>query len=193
VTKSTGYSLIEILFVLALFGTLSAIAIPMTANSLKHFRITGDTRGIASTIALAKLRAAATLSRARVYIDLNGQSYHLETRKTGASEWVTEGGTIHLSPGVTLEYGGLPSGPPDTEGAIAQAPQCRNASDTPIEHTACVLFNSRGIPVDSTGSPTGVAAVYVTDGMAVDGITVSAAGLTQVWQSPPSSAEWVKQ
>jgi prepilin-type N-terminal cleavage/methylation domain-containing protein len=192
-TKSPGYSLIEILFVLALLGTLSGIAVPMAANSIRHFKISGDARGLAGTMALAKLRAAATLSRARVYIDLNGRSYRVETQRPGTSGWAADGGTLHLAAGVTWDYGSLSSGPPGTEGSIAQAPPCRDAGDTPIDGTACVLFNSRGIPVDATGSPTGGAVVYVTDGMAVNGVTVSTAGSTEVWQSPPSSAAWVKQ
>jgi len=33
-----------------------------------------------------------------------------------------------------------------------------------ISNTACILFNSRGIPVDSTGTPTSNDSVYLTDG-----------------------------
>jgi prepilin-type N-terminal cleavage/methylation domain-containing protein len=189
-----GYSLLEVVLVAGLIGVLSAIAIPMTANSLKTFRISGDARGISGMTALAKLRAASALSRTRVYIDQDAGSYRLE-RKNAASGWITEGGTTYLSTGVTLWHDDdLSTAPPDTQGpAVAQASKCLDASDTPIEKTACLMFNSRGIPIDSTGTPTGVAAVYVIDGMVVYRITVSATGLTQVWQTPSPDATWVKQ
>ena len=43
-----------------------------------------------------------------------------------------------------------------------------------IANTACIMFNSRGVPIDSTFAPTGDDALYVTDGMAVYGVTVAA-------------------
>jgi hypothetical protein len=165
----------------------------MTANSVRSFRISGDARSISGQIALAKLRAASAFSRTRVYIDLNARGYRLETRKNDAADWTVEGGTTYLSPGVVPGLGGLTSAPPNTQGPIAQAPACRDTNDIPIENTACVTFNSRGIPIDSTGTPTGVAAVYVTDGLVVDAVTVSATGLTQVWRSPASDAAWTRQ
>ena len=189
---SAGYSLLEVLIVTGFIGVLSAIAIPMTANSVRYFRISSDTRSISGLISLAKLRAASSLSRTRVYVDLNARSYRLETQRSGGP-WVAEGGTTSLSPGVTPGYGSLSDAPPNTQGTIAQAPACRDAGNAPIDGTACVVFNSRGIPIDSTGTPTGSGAVYVTDGMVVDGITISATGLTQAWQSLSSTAEWVKQ
>ena len=189
---SAGYSLLEVMLVAGLIGVLSAIAIPMTANSVRYFRISGDARSISGLISVAKLRAASSLSRTRVYIDLSARRFRLETQKSGGP-WVVEGGTTSLSPGVAPGYGSLSDAPPNTQGTIAQAQECRDAANAPIANTACVVFNSRGIPIDSTGTPTGSGAVYVTDGMVVDAVTVSATGLTQAWQSLSSTAEWVKQ
>jgi type II secretory pathway pseudopilin PulG len=198
VTRSTsegGYTLLEVLLVAGLIGVISAIAIPMTANSLRSFRISGDARSISGMIALAKLRAASAFSRARVHIDLDAKGYRLETQKSAGAPWVAEGGMTHLSTGVTLWDDDVPfSAPPTAVDPIAQAPPCLDAADTPIVNTACVVFNSRGIPIDpATSTPTGAGAVYVTDGMVLHGITISATGLTQVWQSLSSAALWVKQ
>jgi len=52
------------------------------------------------------------------------------------------------------------------------------------------MFNSRGIPVDSTWSPTPTGALYVTNGNSVSGVTVSATGLTKIWRSDASTANW---
>ena len=66
--------------------------------------------------------------------------------------------------------------------SIGQAPLCKNNANPPVDvaNTACLVFNSRGIPIDSTGSPYGNDAIYVTDGSAVYGITVAATGFIRM-------------
>ena len=189
-----GYSLIEILLVVGMIGVISAIAVPMTGNSLKNFRITGNVRTLNNTVSLAKMRAASNFNQARVYVDLGARSYHIETKQsTAGSVWVAEGGTVPLSTGVSLGVSSLTTAPPNTQDTLGQAPACKTDAGVDIGNTACVVFNSRGIPVDSTGSPTGFDAVYLTDSTAVWGVTVAATGLIQLWTSKPSSATWTKQ
>jgi len=55
------------------------------------------------------------------------------------------------------------------------------------------VFNSRGIPIASDGSPTGDDALYVTDGTAVYGTTLTATPFVRLWYSPASRVNWVKQ
>jgi hypothetical protein len=43
-----------------------------------------------------------------------------------------------------------------------------------IDKTACIMFNSRGIPIDKDNSPTGGNAFYLTDGTGVRAVTVTA-------------------
>jgi hypothetical protein len=97
-----------------------------------------------------------------------------------------------LPGGVWFGFGTLAAPPPDTQVAITQAAPCLDDAATalallglpfpaPSAGTACVLFNSRGVPVDTTGAPTGAGAVYVTDGSTVYGTTVAATGMTQFW------------
>ena len=189
-----GYSLIEILLVVALGAVLSAIAIPTASNALGGLRLTGDARGVSAAVAMAKMRAASDFSRARLYVDVSTSRHHLETyQKTGTPGWVTEGGETPLSQGVSLGFGALSSPPPNTQAAIGQAPTCLSNSGTAIANTACVVFNSRGIPIDATGAPTAAAAVYVTDGKTVFGVTVAANGMSQLWKSPAPTAAWTRQ
>ena len=189
-----GYSLLEILLVTALAAVVSAIAIPTSSNAISGLRLTGDARGVSAAVAMAKMRAAANFSRARLYVDVSTSRHHLETyQKTGTPGWVTEGGETSLSQGVSFGYGALTSPPANTQAAIGQAPACLNNSGTAITNTACVVFNSRGIPIDATGAPTAAAAVYVTDGKTVFGVTVSANGMSQLWKSLAATAAWVRQ
>ena len=57
--------------------------------------------------------------------------------------------------------------------------------------TACIVFNSRGVPVDSTNAPTAGDAYYVADGAVVYGVTVSTGGMVQLWRTNVASVSWV--
>ena len=194
---SAGYSLVETVFVTGFMGVVTAMAIPMSGNTLRNFRLTGDVRSLTNTVSLAKMRAASNFDKARVYVDLNARTFHVDAcQKSGTPEWVTDGGTIPLSIGVSLGYGSLSAAPPDTQITLAQAQPCRTTCRTAgaeIGNTACVVFNSRGIPVDSNNAPTSLSALYLTDGTAVYGVTVAATGLIQLWTSNASTASWTKQ
>jgi hypothetical protein len=106
---------------------------------------------------------------------------------------VWQGGATPLSQNTSLSYGALTSPPPNTQAAIGQAPSCLNDDGDKIGNTACVVFNSRGIPVDETGAPTSADAVYLTDGTAVYSVTVASTGMIQLWRSGPTTASWAKQ
>ncbi|MEQ1729667.1 MAG: prepilin-type N-terminal cleavage/methylation domain-containing protein, partial [Vicinamibacterales bacterium] len=157
-----GFTLIELLVVLALSGVLAAMAVPMLGTTMADFRLSGDARGLHSALSAAKMRAASAFSQSRLYFDLDGGSYHVETlSKDATPSWVNEGGINYLSTGVAPGFGAIGTPPANTQNVIAQAPPCVNAAGVAIGNTACVVFNSRGIPVDATGAPTANDAVYV--------------------------------
>jgi prepilin-type N-terminal cleavage/methylation domain-containing protein len=194
-----GYSLLEIIVVVGIIGVVSAIAIPMTANTLANFRVSGDARGAANAVALAKMRAASIFSKVRVNVKLTSNNYQLETWDPTAlpapGKWLPDGGTTALSQNVLFGFGVVAASPAFTQGPIGQAPACKNdAGTSDIAGTACVIFNSRGVPVDPTGAPTAVDAVYITDGNAVYGITISATGMIRTWRTLPRAIPaWTKQ
>jgi len=183
------------LFVIGIVGVLSGVALPMLTGYWESYRIGGDARGVANMVAVAKMRAAANFTQSRLYVDLNANSYHVERwQKTGTPGWVLDGSTVYLANTDTFGWGTLNTPPPNTQTTIGQASACLDATSKAIANTACVLFNSRGIPIDPTGAPTGADAVYLTDGTtAVYAATVSATAVMRLWKAPTTSATWVQQ
>ncbi|HEX5108316.1 MAG TPA: prepilin-type N-terminal cleavage/methylation domain-containing protein [Vicinamibacterales bacterium] len=191
-----GFTLMDILIAIALVSIVTAMAIPMADSASRGFRMKGDAQSLANTVALAKMRAASRFSRTRVYADLNANSYRLEIWDKTALAWVIDGGSVQLSNGVSFGFGALDAPPPNTQDAIGQSPACtgtNSLTDDTVDNTACIVFNSRGVPVDNTtaGAPTGGNALYITDGIGVHATTVTATPLVRQWWSSASAPGWV--
>src|SRR5207249_10002493 len=114
----------ELMMVVGIVAVMSAIAVPMMKNTLGDFRLTGDARSLTNAVSLAKLRAASDFSQARLFIDLAGKSYHVETWQKAPPLWVTEGGIKTLEANVTFGFGAVGAAPPNTQAAISQASAC---------------------------------------------------------------------
>jgi Tfp pilus assembly protein FimT len=212
--RHAGFSTLEMLIVVGLSVILTAIAVPSFNSISRSLRVSGDLRSLNGLLAQAKMRAASDFTHARVYADLSGNAYQLQVwfkaGNGGAGCWVADAdpnrtsptcltyntghpsGTLFtLSQGNTFGFGSLTTGPTPGQTPIGQATPCLdNANSTLGTTTACIVFNSRGTPINSTGAPLATGAFYVTNGTVVDGVTVSATGSIQAWSSPTTSANW---
>ena len=198
-----GFTLLQLVVVIAVAGVVAGMAVPATSQLMGNLRLSGDARSLTNTISLTKLRAASHFTKARLFVDLSSKNYHIETWKKTPSpgSWVTDSsdGTVYLSSGgESFGFGVVSTPPANTQATIAQAPPCLTATGGSIGNSACVVFNSRGIPVTDvaggTGGPTNLHAVYLTDGSAVFGVTVSATSVIQLWRTLPLSApNWLLQ
>jgi prepilin-type N-terminal cleavage/methylation domain-containing protein len=192
-----GFSLIEMLMVVGLTTVIAAMAVPMMSNTIGNFRLSGDAHSVAGAAALAKLRAASGFSQARLFVDLTTRTFHVETLQKSPVAWITDGGSTTLSTGVTFGFGAIATSPLNS--AIVQSLPCVTAAGAAIANTACVLYNSRGIPVapsgaaPNVGAPTGNNALYLTDGTAVYGLLLSATGQSRLYRTHISSASWLLQ
>jgi prepilin-type N-terminal cleavage/methylation domain-containing protein len=192
-----GFSLIEMLMVVGVTTVVAAMAVPMMSNTIGNFRLSGDAHSVSSAMALAKLRAASGFSQARLFVDLTSRTFHVETLQKSPVAWITDGGTTTLSTGVTFGFGAIATSP--LNGVIAQSLPCVTAAGAAIANTACILYNSRGIPVDpsgaapNVGAPTGNDALYLTDGTAVYGLLLLATGQSKLYRTNISSASWSLQ
>lgn len=196
--RQRGLSVVELLVAILVVSVIAGMAIPGFLAMVRTQRISGDARDINGAIALAKMRAAADFTQARLYADLDAQRFRIQVWSkpvppAATGSWSSEGGTQSLSQGVSLGFGALGTPPAGTQATIGQAPACLNNTGGLIARTACVVFNSRGIPVDSTGAPTANDAIYITDGNSVHAVTVAATGLIRTWRTDATAAGWQKR
>lgn len=200
--RQRGFTLVEVLTVMAILFIVGAFAVLGYSTVNRYLRIAGDLRDLNGTVTQAKLGAAADFTHARAYADLQANTFHLEAWNKAGNCWQTVGDAanpctvaaspvLSLSSGVTFGFAGVGAPPPNTQQAgIAQARSCSTGTPgTPggagavIANTACIVFNSRGRPIDDVGNPTGNSALYLTDGNMVYGLTVSATGLARNWST----------
>src|SRR4051812_26483987 len=64
-----GFSMIEMIVVLAFVGTIAAIAIPTITKALALIRLNGAIRSISNSAAVTKTKAGAQFTRARLFFD----------------------------------------------------------------------------------------------------------------------------
>jgi len=191
-----GFTLLELLGVVAIIGIVAAIAIPVTETSVRAHRLGVDAANLRHIVGLAKMRASSNFTRARLYVDTAANSYRLQVWDRGAEAWVDEGGIFRTQGGVTFGFGTLDTPPSNTQTTIEMSPPCTDGvtgSAAAIANTSCITFNSRGLPVDGAGAIYARHALYLSGPTGVSGLTVTATPLIRTWSSPPNTANWTEQ
>jgi prepilin-type N-terminal cleavage/methylation domain-containing protein len=211
VVDQRGFTAVEVVMVMVISLAVAAMAIPGYSAMMRYLRIAGDVRDLNGMVAEAKMRAAQDFTHARVHADLTNNTFTLEywdkTANGGAGCWKTDGDGVNrctllsgspvqkLSPGVSFGTGTTSAGGLNPQTTIAQAPACSSGvaggptASTLPGSTACVEFNSRGLPLANSGSPT-IDALYITDGNTVYGVTAIISGLIQIWTTTESGSNW---
>jgi type IV fimbrial biogenesis protein FimT len=178
-TKSTGYSLVEMMMTLAIGLILVSVALPTMIGAIQGYRLNSSAQQIASLVELTRytaIRRNATMSVQTVvkngnrifYIDLNGNGL------LDANE-----------PLVVL--------PTDMQLAN-QMPLTPNATSTGLvpaqDFTTQINFDYRGTALPLVGGPVAtyfLAIGYVNQAQyGCRAITVTPMGQTKLWKSPPS-------
>jgi len=200
VGRQNGFTILETLIVIAIIGVVATVAIPQLNNSIAYFRLSGDARSVSNGVALAKMRAASNFSKTRLYISVASGWHRLERADTSSPpHWTVEGGATYLSTYTSFSHGVVSTPPPNTQAAIGNAAPCKNDAGADIVGTACIIFNSRGVPIipdapGTTYTPTADHAIYLTDGSAVYAVTVAATGMIRMWHTlPTATPNWDRQ
>ena len=171
---SRGFSLIEVSIVVLIILIVAAIGIPNAVQMLRAYRLSGNARSLAHALSLARLRAGSDFTWAEIVINSAATpvSYQLNYCTTKATSscttFTSEGGTQYMSSGISLGFGNstLPAG-----------------GQTAAVQTTTVIFNSRGIPVDSGGSATGNDTIYLADDRNdAYAVSVTLSGHPKIWR-----------
>ena len=177
-----GFSVLELSVVTVVTLVVIGAAIPTLGSVVRSYRATGDAKSISSQLVQTRMRAASASTRVRLRVGLAAKTYHLEVFDKATGQFQAEGGIFRLSPTNAYGFGDI-TAPAGTQATIGQAAACTDAYGNPIAQTACIVFNSRSIPVDSSGAVTSNAAIYLTDGSGgYFSVTVSPSGRLNSWR-----------
>jgi type II secretory pathway pseudopilin PulG len=189
--SDAGFTLIDLMVTVCLIAVVAGMAVPLASGSIGAFRFRGEAQAISNLTGVVKMRAASQFTRARLRVNITARTYGMEVWNKTTNAWVASGGTTTLPFGVSFSFGTLASPPPDTQAAIGFSDVCTDDAGDDIANTACIVFNSRGIPIDGDGQPLGGHGIYLTDGSTgVYGITVTATPLIRFWWSPVDRLAW---
>jgi prepilin-type N-terminal cleavage/methylation domain-containing protein len=177
----SGFSTIELLVAVAIIAVVAAMAIPNLVRMQKNARLSGDGHNLASTLSVAKMRAAADFTESRVFLFTgtdNTEYFRIDVwNKTAGSGgtgcWVPDavsnpgtngtycvtdtslkGSETFLSTGVSTGYGSVSSSP-DSNVTFGQAGSCwKGASSATSTGTGSAISNTACIQFNSRGFPT---------------------------------------
>lgn len=176
-----GFNVVELALVLLTFLIVLGEGLPSMQAFLRSYQASGDAKGISSQLSLARMRSASDFTQARLRFNLTDKSYQLETFDKTSGQFQIEGGTQPLSGNDSYGYANI-SIPVGMQSSIGQPGACLGPGGQAISNSACILFNSRGTPVDSTGAVTSNNSIYLTNGTGgVYSVNVSPSGRVSVW------------
>ncbi len=104
--NNRGFTLIEMLVVIALVAILAGISTPAYLNWMENARFREAARNVSSMLRDARARAVTTNLQHRVAFDLDGQRYDLERQDAPASAtWETALWGATTVPAISLRSG----------------------------------------------------------------------------------------
>src|SRR6059036_576184 len=172
----SGFSLTEVTVVIGLVLLFSALSIPMLSSSFTAWQGRSDAQNISTMLQSAKFRAISRANRYQVVFSVANNTWTVQREEPrGSNTYVDEGSTNSLSSGLykAVQLKASSSGSP---------------SGFPTASSTQIRFNSRGIPIDTTGALTPNLAVYLAGGDTTYAVTVSTIGKVKLWSSQNGSA-----
>ncbi|NLV30449.1 MAG: prepilin-type N-terminal cleavage/methylation domain-containing protein [Acidobacteria bacterium] len=159
-----GFSLVELLIMMAMMAVLAAFSVPMLTSSMRDMRMMADAKNIATTVNYARMSAASQMTCYRMTFDLDNNAWSLSKLNRSTDNYEIEQSANILSEGVA---GSGITFKTDSDGGPA---------GFPTSSASVVTFNSRGIPVE------GARVLYISNQKEDYAVTVSLTGKVQFWR-----------
>ncbi len=175
---NAGFSMLEILAVIAIIGIIAAFALPGAINFVKGYRLHANASAIAAQLNVTRFRATSQYTPYRLRMDTASRSTVRERLSTAYASPEDEE-TIPLDQGIRILTACPISAKPGPIGASVTAA------------STSVYFNTRGLPVDTTAAPTNNNVFYIAnDNDLYDAVTVSLGGKVSVWNFSQVTSAW---
>lgn len=170
IERERGFSLIELVVLLALVAIVLGFSIPMLSSSMRSWQLSADARNIATTLSYARLSATSQMTHYQLSLNLSGNEWSLKKYNKSTSVYDLQGSTNALSSGLA------------NSGIAFKASSSSAPSGFSTTSSTSITFNSRGIPIDATGKPTANNVIYLSDASDDFAMTVSLSGKVQLWR-----------
>jgi len=179
--KNQGFSMLEILVVIAIVGIIAAFALPNALTFVKGYRLHANASAIAAQLNVTRFRATSQYKPYRLSINTSAGTSTRERLSTSYASPQSEE-AIPLDRGVRYLTTCPVSAKPGSIGSSVTAA------------STAVYFNTRGLPVDSGGITYNNNVVYLAnDNNLYDAVTVSLGGKVTIWNYNTSTAAWVSR
>lgn len=178
-SRERGFSLIELVILLALAGIVAGFSIPTLSSSMRRWQLASDARNIATNLTYAKFGAISQMTHCRLSFDVEGNQWSLSKYNRTTSAYALQGSPNQLSNGLA------------NSGIQLRSDSSSAPSGFSTSSSVSITFNSRGIPIDATGKPTSNNVVYLSDAREEYAVTVSLTGKVQLWKL--ISGQWTAQ
>ena len=187
--SSRGFSLVELLVVIAVCLIVMAFATPITLNTMDAYKLRWGLTNATGLVQRCRLEALKKNTSEHIFVTTSGNQVILYYKAiTDPVLTVQQSDPQVLLPS-QFSIPGLPTGGPTQLTATVMW----GSSGSSFSANSDPYFNSRGLPVDSSGNLYGNSALYITDGTTVYGTTVSLTPLIRLWWSRANAAKWVNK